>query len=190
MSKRLQKFERSPRGFYPTPWEAFEPLIPHLPTWAKIAEPCAGDGALCEHLTRAGFVVSWASDIEPRHPSVQRMDARAIVPVQTPAQVDLCVTNPPWPEPRRNGEPTLSIMWNLVRNFPRSWFLLPADFMHNTYAAGIMRHCSRIVSVGRVKWIPDSDHQGFDNCAWYEFQPIASEGLLVFIPRQAKRRAA
>jgi hypothetical protein len=28
-----------------------------------------------------------------------------------------------------------------------------------------------VVSVGRVKWIPDSKMTGKDNCAWYHFAP-------------------
>ena len=48
MGKRSD-FERKPRDFYPTPMEAVEPLLPHLPEGFKFAEPCAGNGALVEH---------------------------------------------------------------------------------------------------------------------------------------------
>ena len=59
MGKRSD-FERKPRDFYPTPIEAVEPLLPHLPEGFKFAEPCAGNGALIEHLESKG-VCMWAS---------------------------------------------------------------------------------------------------------------------------------
>ena len=50
MGKR-SNFERIERDFYPTPFEAVEPLIPHLPDKFTFAEPCAGDGSLTRHLS-------------------------------------------------------------------------------------------------------------------------------------------
>ena len=32
-----------------------------------------------------------------------------------------------------------------------------------------MKRCRKVVSVGRLKWIPGSKHTGKDNCAWYLF---------------------
>ena len=50
MGKRSD-FERIPRDYYPTPYEAVLPLIPHLPQKPfSYAEPCAGDGALVNHI--------------------------------------------------------------------------------------------------------------------------------------------
>ena len=43
MGKRSD-FERKPRDFYPTPIEAVEPLVEHLPKTFDFAEPCAGNG--------------------------------------------------------------------------------------------------------------------------------------------------
>ena len=42
MGKRSD-FERVPRDYYPTPIEAVEPLIDHLPYSFDYVEPCAGD---------------------------------------------------------------------------------------------------------------------------------------------------
>ena len=61
MGKRSD-FERKPRDFYPTPIEAVYPLLPHLPDGFSFAEPCAGDGALIEHLETKG-VCMWRSVI-------------------------------------------------------------------------------------------------------------------------------
>ena len=49
MGKRSD-FERKPRDFYPTPIEAVEPLVEHLPKTFDFAEPCAGDGTLVNHI--------------------------------------------------------------------------------------------------------------------------------------------
>ena len=49
MGKRSD-FERKPRDFYPTPIEAVYPLLEHLEENFLFAEPCAGDGALINHL--------------------------------------------------------------------------------------------------------------------------------------------
>ena len=57
MGKRSD-FERKPRDFYPTPIEAVEPLLPHLPEGFTFAEPCAGNGALIEHLENKLIVCS------------------------------------------------------------------------------------------------------------------------------------
>ena len=67
MGKRSD-YERVERDFYPTPWQAVEPLIPHLPKNFAFAEPCAGDGALVRHIETLieGAWCSWASDIEPQ----------------------------------------------------------------------------------------------------------------------------
>jgi hypothetical protein len=41
--------------------------------------------------------------------------------------------------------------------------------MHTKQSAPFMPYLRKIVSVGRVKWIPDSKMTGKDNCAWYLF---------------------
>ena len=48
MGKRSE-FERIPRDYYPTPYSAVQPLLPHLPDRFEFAEPCAGDMRLIEH---------------------------------------------------------------------------------------------------------------------------------------------
>jgi len=41
-----------------------------------------------------------------------------------------------------------------------------------------------IVSVGRVKWIPDSKHTGKDNVCWYLFTKYMQTKQTEFIGRQ------
>ena len=72
MGKR-SNFERVPRDYYPTPIEAVEPLISHLPYAFDYVEPCAGDGRLIKHITKLTDGMGeciYACDIEPRHPNV------------------------------------------------------------------------------------------------------------------------
>lgn len=168
MTKRDQTHELKPRGFYPTPWDAFVPLIPFLAYGGKgfdVIEPFAGDGTLCNHLTKVGCSVIWASDIEPNHPMVTAMDVKDIKALP----MGIVVSNPPWPEPRMKGEPTLSLINHILKIHGACWMLLPTDFMSNEYAYDLMTKCDELVIVGRVKWIPGSKQAGFDNCAWYHF---------------------
>lgn len=60
MGKRSD-FERNPRDYYQTPYEAVIPLLPHLVAphsargyVANFVEPCAGDGRLVRHLEKHG----------------------------------------------------------------------------------------------------------------------------------------
>jgi hypothetical protein len=59
-------FERRERDFYPTPYEAVLPLLPHLPERVRFIEPCAGDGRLVRHLERHGHHCIDAFDLEPQ----------------------------------------------------------------------------------------------------------------------------
>lgn len=182
--KTATTFARREKGFYPTPREAFAPLVPFLPKWGVYVDPCAGDGALVDHMRAEGLAVLGAWDIAPQASFVYAKDALAL----TAEDVGDCavITNPPWPEPRRNGEPTLSIIEHLLTVVPMGWFLLPADFMHNIYAAPLMRQCSQIVSIGRVTWIPGSGTSGLENCCWYQFYNFSTRGRLTFTPNAPK----
>jgi len=96
---------------------------------------------------------------------------------------DLFITNPPWPEPNRRGDPALAILMHLSALAP-TWLLLPADFAHNVYFREVESRCQKIVSVGRVKWIPGTKHSGKDNAAWYLFDETYA-GSVVFHGRAA-----
>lgn len=163
MGKR-SNFKRRPQDAYDTPVEAVVPLIGHLRYWEypvfRFWEPCAGSYNLCallEHLP--GMQSVGASDISPRHAHVEKRDALL---TKAPA-VDYIITNPPW---------TRSILHPMIEHFSAmrpTWLLFDADWAHTKQSAPYMKWCHKIVSVGRVKWIPDSPHTGKDNCAWYLF---------------------
>jgi hypothetical protein len=62
MGKRSNK-KRRKLDFYPTPFKAVQPLIPHLNGVRRFAEPCCGDGRLVRHLESFGLVCVYAGDI-------------------------------------------------------------------------------------------------------------------------------
>lgn len=173
MGKR-SSFDRRPRDFYPTPREAVLPLLPHLPRVSCFAEPCAGDGALIQHLSEAGHRCVWASDIEPRRSDIFENDA-----AETGlGDAEMFITNPPW-----TRDVLHPIIVNLSRQAP-TWLLFDADWMHTRQSAPFMPLLRKVVSVGRVKWIPDSPFTGKDNCCWYLFD-ANSEGATVLVGRAA-----
>lgn len=175
MGKR-SNFERVPRDFYPTPREAVLPLLPHLPPEFSYWEPCAGDGALIDHLADlSGVTYCAASDIEPRC-QVPQADALDPQPSSRTA-VDYIITNPPW------ERKTLHAMIERFATLRPTWLLFDADWMHTKQAAPFMPWLRKVVSVGRVKWIPDSKMTGKDNCAWHLFDANSS-GPTVFVGRQ------
>jgi hypothetical protein len=160
MGKR-SNFERRPQDFYATPPEAVAPLLPHLPERFTYIEPFAGDGALVRALPGECVL---ASDILPREMGVWPCDFRDV-----PGQrlfADCIISNPPW---RRDIlHPAIEVF---TRTWP-TWFLLDADWMHTRQAAPYMRRCSKVVAIGRVKWIPGSKQTGKDNCCWYKFSTV------------------
>jgi hypothetical protein len=158
---KRSNFERKPRDFYPTPYEAVIPLLPWLPPHSRFDEPCAGDGDLIAHLERNGHTCAAASDIEGTE---YAHDARTV----EKCQGDFFITNPPW-----SRDMLHPIIENLRVQAP-TWLLFDADWMHTKQAAPYLEYCHMIVSVGRVKWIPDSKMTGKDNCAWYLFDNTIS----------------
>jgi hypothetical protein len=158
-------FTRVPRDRYPTPLAAVKPLLPHLFKHERFCEPCAGAGDLILHLEMAGHDCVEACDIAPprqRDTRIVRADARAH---RLRRKCSAVITNPPW-----SRELLHPIIDNLAAQVP-CWFLLDSDWAHTVQAAPYWPRCSMMVSVGRVKWIPDSPFTGLDNASWYLFEP-------------------
>ena len=154
MGKR-SSFERRVLDDYPTPFEAVPPLIPFLDGFTTYAEPCCGEGRLVEHLAqlKPRLQCIWKSDIR------DGIDALSIETV--PAQ--LIITNPSW------DRSTLHPLIEHLMGLRPTWLLFDADWMHTKQAALLLVKCERIVSVGRLRWIPDTTNTGKDNVAWYLF---------------------
>ena len=160
MGKRSD-FKRVPRDYYPTPIRAVYPLIDHLPKAGSFAEPCAGDGRLVAHIQNlSNLSCKISTDIEPRGVDIDRQNAFDL----DFFGVDFVITNPPW-----DRQFLHRFIEHSARRVP-TWLLFDADWMHTKQSASILRrYCSKIISVGRVKWIDGSKNTGKDNCAWYLF---------------------
>ena len=164
MGKR-SSFDRIERDYYPTPIQAVEPLIDHLPYAFDYVEPCAGDGRLVSHissLTQGHGQCIFMSDVEPQAEGIYQNDALSIS-FGGYGIVDLCITNPPWER---------SFLHNFIDHWLDicpTWLLFDADWMHTKQSSVLMTYCTKVVSVGRVKWIEGSKSVGKDNCAWYLF---------------------
>ena len=166
MTKRAyQKFDRAPRDFYATPPDAVRPLLQHLPQETAFHEPCAGDGALIDALEAHGHRCTASGDISPRREGILDEDAFTLLRCHG----EMFITNPPW---RRD------LLHPMIAHFcslAPTWLLFDADWMHTKQATDFLKHCTDIVSVGRVKWF--GNQAGFDNCCWYKFTAaIAFDG--------------
>jgi hypothetical protein len=169
MGKR-STFARIERDFYPTPAEAVAPLLRHLKPRSRFVEPCAGNGALIDHLTGAGHVCARAWDIEPQREDIDRADALT----KLVGNLDCFITNPPW-----SRDVLHPLIVHLSDQAP-TWLLFDADWIHTRQAAPYLPRLRKIVSVGRVKWIPNSPFTGKDNCAWHLFDRPAGQGAAFF----------
>jgi methylase of polypeptide subunit release factors len=152
-------FKRRPHDSYDTPPAAVQPLLPFLRGTKTFAEPCVGHGYLLCALKEAGLECTYAGDIRTGQDAL-------FLSAEEVAGADAIITNPPW---------TRELMHPLLDRFMRlapTWLLFDADWSHNQHAGPWLRHCSHIVSVGRVRWIEGSKYDGKDNAAWYRFHSL------------------
>jgi hypothetical protein len=168
---KRSNFERREADFYPTPQAAVVPLIPYLRKTRTFAEPCAGDGDLIRHLEAHGLRCVYAGDIRTGQ------DALA---VDSYGVVDAIITNPPFKYPEDPKHST-RLLFDLIRHFlgrgVPCWLLMPHDWSANKGSTPYLRHCSDIVPVGRVQWIPNSEHKaGYENSCWYGFDARHANG--------------
>lgn len=170
MTKRAEgKYDRRERDFYSTDRDAVLRVVPHLKGFRKFCEPMCGDGAIVRVLEEFGWECVSAFDIEPRGEMIERagvLDVHMLVSNDL-GEAQEIVSNPPWPLPRRNGFPTVEML-DVLRSLLPTWVILSADFKHNRYAEDLMRHCTHVVSAGRVSWMANGKG-GYDNGAWYRF---------------------
>ena len=164
MTKRADgRFPRNHRDFYPTPEQAVWPLLPHLPPSTRFYEPCAGNGSLSLILVRHGHQCVGQSDLYPQSLQVKPMDARELQNVSL-GGADVFITNPPWKIPLMH-----EIIAALSLRRP-TWILLYSDWLFTKQASLLLSHASMIIAIGRVRWLPGSPHDGFDNCCWVRFE--------------------
>ena len=177
---RRSNFQRIPKDAYDTPPEALLPLLPYLSPGTRFIEPCGGRGALVEALEAHGQRCVYSCDIAPRALSIVKRDALDLVGSDVLA-VDMIITNPPW---------TRKLLHPLIDHFRQlrpTWLLFDAAWAHTQQAAPFLRFCSQFVTVGRVKWIPDTSMTAKDDAAWFRFD--AFETQTVFIGKSATDEA-
>ncbi len=142
----------------------------------KAIEPFAGAGDLTNQIDWADWVAK--TDIEPSHESVSQRDAFDYKSSDFEG-VDFVITNPPWT--RNILHPSIEHFANLVP----TWMLLDANWAWTAQAAKyIERYCTDIVTIGRLKWIPDTNMTGKDDCAWFCFTKDKDKEPTYFYPRQ------
>lgn len=177
MGKRSD-FARIPKDLYRT-WDprALPPLLRHLPRGCHYVEPCAGAGDLIRQLKGAGHHCIAASDIDPLAPGIAQGDALKLRSI--PDSAEMIITNPPWKR---------SLLHRLIPRFTRlrpTWLLLDANWMFTDQAAPFLRHCPKIVVIGRLKWIEGSKDDAVDDAAWFHFN-VAYDGHPTFYPKVPK----
>jgi len=172
MGKRSD-FKRRSNDFYETfDARAVAALLPHIPPRTRFVEPCAGRGVLLDQLVARGHEAVLACDIEPGREDVWKADA---LDLKVTDAFDCFITNPPWT--RQLLHPMII---NLSDQAP-TWFLFDADWMHTKQAAPFRNRLRRVVSVGRLRWMPGTTMDGKDNCAWYLFdRPSARDHALFY----------
>lgn len=158
MSKRGEKFERKENEAYYTPPKALVPLLPVLRAHGvrTFVEPCCGDGQMVMGLQAAGLICLYSGDI------VDGQDA-LLLDHDTVRGADAIITNPPYE--RRVMHPII----DHLRKLKPSWFLLEADWLCTYQSTPLMQHCSDVIPIGRVRWIPGTTSDGFDNYVWCRF---------------------
>lgn len=183
VTKRSQKFDRIGRDFYPTPYEAVVPLFPHLPNFGKTLmsfyEPCAGEGHLIRHLKNHALCLGH-SDLHSYSYDQGFVTGVDACTTKYNSNANYFITNPPWDR---------KILHQIIENLSNqkmTWLLMDSDWMHTKQAIPYLeQRCQKIVSVGRVKWFPESNSTGFDNVCWYKFyrEGRPNNGKIQFYPR-------
>ncbi len=176
MGKR-SSFPRRKADAYQTPYPAVPPVIPHLLAEGILTfvEPCCGEGQLVKWLSAFGLRCHFARDLS------DGFDALTCSP-HIFQGADAIITNPPW---------TRTIMHPMIERFAGiapTWLLFDADWAHTKQAATYIDYCSKIVAVGRLKWMPGTKHSGKDNASWYRFDRRHTGGPL-FVGRTSNEAA-
>lgn len=166
MGKRSNYKRRANDDYPTTDSKVIPPLLPFIRGTTAFVEPCSGEGELIKLLEEQGKICVYSGDIT-RGQDAFDLDMDIL-------RARTIITNPPW---------TRNILHPMIEHFCKyteSWLLFDADWAHTKQAIPYLDYCRRIVSVGRVKWFPDSDATGKDNCAWYNFKPYKTVSTLFY----------
>ncbi len=166
MGKRSNFARIEKDAYMTTDIKAIRPLVDYYAgSFFTFYEPCVGNGDLIKLVENSGIgKCVGKSDTE--------LDART---TKYETNAVIFITNPPW-----TREILHPIIDNLRIQLP-TWLLFDADWMFTAQSRPFMKYCSIVLPVGRLKWIPDSNNTGKDNCAWYLFGKKPSS--CVFVPK-------
>jgi hypothetical protein len=154
LAKR-SNFRRRPQDAYHTiDPKAVAALLPHLNGTRTFAEPCYGEGHLCDQLIASGLTCVLGADIDGGIDALQLPNFNG---------ADAIITNPPW------SRPTLHKMIAYFSEHAPTWLLFDSDWAYNAHARPYLNRCSDIVVVGRLRWIEGTKQTGKDNVSWYRF---------------------
>ena len=174
MAKRSD-FERIERDYYRT----FDPkagvaLKPFVDENLKYIEPFAGAGDLVDQLTYVNCLIK--TDIEPQADDIAQRDAFSYNREELlDYGVEAVITNPPW------GRPILHKTIEHFAPIVPTWLLLDANWIWTKQAKPyIDKYLTDIVTIGRLKWIPNTNMSGKDDCAWMRFSHDKKEPTRFF----------
>lgn len=178
MGKYFKEKNHRPRDYWPTvDPDAISPDFRSIVKGKTFAEPCYGGGHLVDLLS-PWAKCEWKSDLEPQVEGVRQLDALKITEKDL-YNCALIITNPPY---------SWDMLQPLLEHLPTlrpTWFLLPADFMHNKRSSPYMGICPRVLALRRLYWITEPDVKpikGKDNYCWYQFY-ARYRGHTTFYPR-------
>lgn len=192
---RRSNFKRLAKDAYDTiDKRAFPPLLRQLKRPVRYWEPCAGEGRLVDALGDAGHACVVATDILPRQEWIYRLDALQTTADDVAATgAEMIITNPVWSRP---------LMHAMIDHFSKirpTWLLFDAAWMHTEQdliarkhgvktAPQLLEHCHKIVSVGRLIWIPGTTMAGKDDVCWYLFDQNTPRSTVdpIFVPPQGR----
>jgi hypothetical protein len=176
MGKR-SNFPRRKHDDYRTPYEAALPLKPFLTKVATFAEPCAADGRLIRWIESFGPLCIHSGDI--------KTGTDALTDPELEKQV-VCaiITNPPY------AWEVLEAMLERFLSIAPTWLLLEADFAYRRDTAAMMRRCTDIVPVGRVRWFPETKNDSYDNFAWCRFSACHDDGPKLHVLQEIDKASA
>ena len=92
------------------------------------------------------------------------------------------ITNPPWRRDQLHA-----LIPHFMRCAPFCWLLFDANWAHTRQSRDLIQHCSRILPIGRVRWIPGSPYTGKDDASWYRFEQAHKAGP-VLLPFRCDNR--
>ena len=161
MGKRSNYENNTPKDFWPTrDPSAIPQTFMSMVRGKTYAEPCYGDGDLEDLLMEIAHC-KWRSDVRETVGSSKVMDATTLTKEMLTG-CDMIITNPPF---------SWSLLKPLLDHLPTlkpTWFLLPANVMHNKRMGPYMEKCAWVISIGRLYWM-ENKVRGVDDFAWFRF---------------------